>query len=77
VHSPHVTVQARGTALDVTLHVPTYDGGVAFTLSVEPDNDGDWRVFLPDTDKFDVSGGIVFLGGPEAADDGPRLGLQC
>jgi hypothetical protein len=62
---PFVTVNTRGGAIDVTLTVPTYSGEVSFTMSVEPDNDGDWRVFMPETDEYDESGGVVYLGGPD------------
>lgn len=62
---PRVTVDPRGIALDVTLVVPTYQGDCAFTMSVEPDSDGDWRLFLPDVEQYDVSGGIIYLGGQE------------
>jgi len=72
-HYPHAEIHPRGGALDVTLVVPTYEGDARFTLSVEPDADGDWRVFLPDTDDYEVSGGVIYLGSPdEVRPDGPE-----
>lgn len=41
----------------VTVVVPTYEGGAAFHLTVERDNDGDWRVFVPWPESISVDGG--------------------
>lgn len=64
--------------MTVELFVPTYSGGVTFSLMSERSNDGDWRVFLPwyegmdedrvyinvDTDS-EVAGGIAYIGAPD------------
>jgi hypothetical protein len=54
-----------------------------FTLMVERDADGDWRLFLPDASGFEESRGIVYLGAPDQPvvaarlkpDGGPRLNV--
>lgn len=62
--------------LDIEVFVPTYDGGATFSITVERDNDGDWRVFLPWiadlndqevilSDGHAVLNGIAYLGAPD------------
>lgn len=56
--------------------VPTYSGDQTFSITVERDADGDWRVFIPWSRDFgdeplmldngtEVSNGIVYLGAPD------------
>lgn len=72
--SVEVTPGERG-GLSVTVRVPTYSGGMDFTIDVERDEDGDWRVFVPwpdglrepytlDNDAV-VSNGVAYLGAPD------------
>lgn len=61
--------------LTVEVDVPTYGGGARFTLTVERDPDGDFRVFVPwpDTedsepvliDGMECFNGILYLGAPD------------
>lgn len=69
-------VEVESDTLEVTLTVPTYEGETEFTLFVEPDADGDWRVFLPwpkglrDEERILDNGvavlnGAAYLGSPD------------
>jgi hypothetical protein len=53
------------TRVATSLTLPTSEGGVTLTLEAERDQDGDWRVYLPDVSDFDVASDIVYLAGPD------------
>lgn len=58
------------------VQVPTYSGDKTFTITVERDADGDWRVFIPWSPDFttepvtmengtECANGIVYMGSPD------------
>jgi hypothetical protein len=61
-----VTIDPKANGgVEIDLFVPTYEGGATFNLTAERDNDGDWRVFLPETKDYEVSAGVIYLGAPD------------
>jgi hypothetical protein len=59
-----VTPTSNG-GMQVALNVPTYSGVLPLELTAERQADGDWIVFLVNTDGLDAMNGIVYLGAPD------------
>jgi hypothetical protein len=60
--------------MTVTLRVPTYSGGVEFSLAAERDGDGDWRVYVPWPDLPNSPDPVVMPGGIEVLNGVAHLG---
>ncbi len=71
-----IVTPLQGGGVQATVRIPTYSGGVTFTIAAERDeNDGDWRVFIPSPDGLsdtpvliegvEFANGIAYLGAPD------------
>lgn len=60
----------------VTVVVPTYEGGATFHITVERDNDGDWRVSIPWPDEVTVDDGAPVSFGDHESVSGLIDGME-